>query len=133
MNLNLASRLKELNQRKKELNDELKNVNAEIEAVEQELASDMLNDEVQNFTYDGTLFYLSSKVYANPEPTLKDTLFARLKEMGYGDLVYETVNSNTFAAFIREQLEQNDDKLPEWLNGLVKVYEKTTIGLRKSK
>jgi len=131
MDLELAKKLKELNEKKKDLNNELKNINEEIEKAEHELIEEMLNNEIQNFTYDGTMFYITTKVYANPEPTTKDTLFKKLKEYGYENLVYETVNSNTFSAFVREQMDENDKELPEWLNGLVNICEKTIIGMRR--
>ena len=131
MDLELAKKLKELNEKKKDLNNELKSINEEIEKTEYELIEEMLNNEIQNFTHDGTMFYITTKVYANPEPTTKDTLFKKLKEYGYENLVYETVNSNTFSAFVREQMDENDKELPEWLNGLVNIYEKTIIGMRR--
>jgi hypothetical protein len=30
-------------------------------------------------------------------------------------------------------MEANDGELPEWLKGLVNVFEKTTVALRKAK
>jgi hypothetical protein len=91
----------------------------------------MLEEEMQNFTRNGLIFYLSTKIYASAVADRKEELFAWLKENGYGDLVYETVNANSLAAFIREQLEEVEE-LPEELAKLVNVYEKTTVGMRKA-
>lgn len=77
------------------------------------------------------MFYLQTKIYASAVPERKSELFAWLKENGYGDLVYETVNANSLAAFVREQLEEADE-LPEGLEELVNVHEKTTVGMRKA-
>lgn len=129
----LADRLKELKEKKKALEDELKALNAELEATEYELAQMMINEELPSFSRAGTTFYVSTKVYASPLADKKTELFERLKQLGYGDLIYETVNNNTFSAFVKEQMAENDDQLPEWLNGLVSVYEKTSIGMRKAK
>jgi hypothetical protein len=129
----LADKLKELKERKKAIEDELKKINAELEATEAELAQAMINEELPSFSRAGTTFYVSTKVYASPLAEKKAELFDTLKQRGYGDLIYETINHNTFSAFIKEQMSENNDQLPEWLNGLVSVYEKTTIGMRKSK
>ena len=51
---------------------------------------------------------------------------------GYGGLIYETVNANSLSAFVREQISENDDVLPDWLEGLVSVFEKTTVGVHKA-
>jgi len=54
------------------------------------------------------------------------------KAEGFGELVQETVNSNSLSAFVKEQITENGDVLPDWLNGLVNIYEKTTVGVRKA-
>lgn len=133
MDLQLADKLKELRDKKKQLENEIKEINTEIEATEQELVQQMLEEEMQNFSRNGTLFYLNTKTFASPVPEQKQQLYQVLKDNGYGDLVYETVNSNSLSAFVKEQIEQNEDKLPAWLDGLVNVYDKTTIGMRKVK
>ncbi|WP_026486701.1 gp33 family protein [Caldanaerobius polysaccharolyticus] len=129
----LAEKLKSLRERKKALEEEAKNLSHEIEETEAELTSRMIESEMQSFQKAGTLFYLNTKVFASPIPEKKQQLFQALKDNGYGDLVYETVNSNSLSAFVKEQIEQNEDKLPEWLDGLVNVYDKVTIGMRKAK
>ena len=63
---------------------------------------------------------------------MKDELFAALRSEGFGDLIYETVNANSLSAFVKEQISENGDALPEWLTGLVNVFEKTTVGVRKA-
>ena len=62
----------------------------------------------------------------------KEELFAALRGEGFGDLVYETVNANSLSAFVKEQISENGDTLPAWLDGLVNVFEKTTVGVRKA-
>lgn len=127
----LADWLRGLRERKKDLQDELKAVNAEIDEAEQKLVDLMINEEMQNFTRNGQTFYLMSKTYASAVADRKSELYAWLKEHGFGDLVQETVNANSLAAFVREQLEEAD-MLPEGLAELVSVYEKTTVGIRKA-
>jgi hypothetical protein len=62
----------------------------------------------------------------------KEELFEALRVEGHGGLIYETVNANSLSAFVREQISENDDVLPEWLNSLVNVFEKNTVGVRKA-
>ena len=33
---------------------------------------------------------------------------------------------------MKEQVAENGDMLPDWLDGLVNVFEKTTVGVRKA-
>jgi len=127
----LADRLKDLRVMKTDLDQQIKEVNAEIEKVEQALSQAMLAEEMQNFVRGGLMYYLQTKTYASAVADRKPELFQWLKENGYGDMVQETVNTNTLAAFVREQLEESDE-LPGGLDDLVNIYEKTTVGMRKA-
>ena len=128
----LADRLKELRDTKKELEQKLKLINAEIEEVDFNLANAMMESETQNFTRSGVMFCLTNTTRASVASERKDELFEALRAEGYGGLIYETVNANSLSAFIKEQMSENNDTLPEWLNGLVNVFEKTTVGVRKA-
>ena len=92
----------------------------------------MADTETQNFTRNGTMFCLTNTTRASATAGRKDELFEALREAGYGDLVYETVNANSLSAFVKEQTTENGDALPQWLAGLVTVFEKTTVGVRKT-
>mgnify|MGYP001452867061 FL=1 len=128
----LADELRELRETKKRLEDELKAVGLEIDRVDASLAQRMADAETQNFTLNGTMFCLTSTTRASAAAGRKDELFAALREAGFGDLVYETVNANSLSAFVKEQTTENGDNLPQWLDGLVTVFEKTTVGVRKA-
>lgn len=128
----LADKLKELKARKKELEDAAKEISTEIETVDQEMVQMMIDQEMQNFSRAGTLFYLNTKTYTSPVAEKKPELFTALKDEGFGDLIKETVDSRSLSAFVNEQIEENDDKLPDWLDGLVNTFDKTTIGMRKA-
>ena len=128
----LADELRELRETKKRLEDELKAVGLEIDRVDTSLAQRMSDTETQNFTRNGTMFCLISTTRASATAGHKDELFEALRTAGYGDLVYETVNANSLSAFVKEQTTENGDTLPEWLAGLVTVFEKTTVGVRKA-
>ena len=129
----LADRLKELRERKTELAEETKANNAEIEDAEYRLSQLMAQTETQSFQRAGTLFYLTTKTYASADKEHKDELFDALRNEGYGSLITETVNANSLSAFVKEQMSENDDVLPDWLEGKVNVFDKVTVALRKSK
>ena len=128
----LADELRELKETKKRLEDDLKAVGFDIDRVDADLAKHMIDAETQNFTRNGTMFCLTNSTRASATAGRKNELFESLREAGYGDLVYETVNANSLSAFVKEQTTENGDILPEWLDGLVTVFEKTTVGVRKA-
>ena len=128
----LADRLKSLRDMKKEAEQHLEAVNTELTEVDAMLAQLMIDSETQNFTRSGTMFCLTNTTRASAMADRKEDLFEVLRAEGYGGLIYETVNANSLSAFVREQISENDDILPDWLNGLVNVFEKTTVGVRKA-
>lgn len=129
----LADKLKELRDKKQHLAEETKKNNAEIEETEYKLSLEMASSETQSFNRSGTLFYLCTKLYASAVKENKAELYEALKNEGYGSLITETVNANSLSAFVKEQMADNDDILPDWLEGKVNVFDKVTIGIRKSK
>lgn len=128
----LADRLKELREAKNAAEEELKSINAEIDDVEYRLSELMISNETQNFTRAGTMFCLSTTTRASAAAGMKEELFDALRSKGFGELIYETVNANSLSAFVKEQIAENGDKLPDWLKGLVNVFEKTTVTMRKA-
>jgi len=78
------------------------------------------------------MFCLTTKTRASAVAGSKEELYAALRAQGYGDLVYETVNANSLSSFVKERIEESGDALPEWLIGLVNVFDKTTVGVRKA-
>ena len=128
----LAEHLKQLREEKKNAEQWLKEINAEIDKTEYALVQLMAETETQNFTRAGTMFSLTTKTRASAMVGRKEELYMALKENGYGDMVYETVNANSLSAFVKEQISENQDTIPDWLNGLVNVYEQTTVSVRSA-
>jgi chromosome segregation ATPase len=128
----LAEKLKSLRDEKSEAEAQLKEINAQIDETDYRLSELMAETETQNFTRSGTMFCLTTKTRASAVAGSKEELYTALREQGYGDLVYETVNANSLSSFVKEQIGENEDVLPEWLDGLVNVFEKTTVGVRKA-
>ena len=130
--LEWADRLKALRDRKAELEAELKEINARIDDADWHLSNLMAESETQNFTHAGTMFCLTTQTRASAAAGRKDDLFRALRGEGYGDMITETINANNLSAFVKEQISEHGDTLPEWLEGLVSVFEKTTVGVRKA-
>lgn len=128
----LADQLKTLREDKRNLEERLKKVNAAIDEVDYQLSEAMAASETQNFTRAGTMFYLTSTTRASAIAGQKEALFDALRGAGYENLIQETVNANSLSAFVREQIAENSDALPGWLDGLVNVFEKTTVGVRNA-
>ena len=128
----LAEELKNLRDSKKEVEQRKKDIDAELDKVERELADLMAGTETQNFTKSGTMYSLTVKNRASAVAERKDKLYDALKKNGYGDLVYETVNANSLSAFVNEQVAQNEDNLPAWLEGLVNIYEQAKVSVCKA-
>ena len=128
----LADQLRELKETKKLAVQELKEITEEIDRVDAALAEQMIAAETQNFTRNGTMFCLTNTTRASATAGRKEELFSALRGAGFGDLVYETVNANSLSAFVKEQTTENGDALPQWLDGLVAVFEKTTVSVRKA-
>ena len=128
----LADRLRALRDEKVEAEQRVKELNAEIDEVDYRLSELMADTETQNFTRAGMMFCLTTKTRASATAGRKEELLKALRGEGYGDLVYETVNANSLSAFVKEQMAENGDVLPAWLGGLVNVFEKTGVSLRKA-
>jgi len=128
----LADELKSLRDTKADLDQQAKDVAERIDEVDYRLSELMAETETQNFTRAGTMFCLTTKTRASAAAGVKDSLYAALKDNGFGDLVYETVNANSLSSFVKEQIEGNGDALPDWLEGLVNVFDRTTVSVRKS-
>ena len=129
----LADRLKAAKDRKKELDAETKANNAVTEDLDRQLSEAMAEQEVDRFSRNGSLFYLSSRLFASPRAGEKEPMIAALKANGYGDLVTETVNANTLASFAKERMAESETgELPGWLDAVVSTFEKVSVGVRKS-
>lgn len=128
----LADTLRALRDEKAGAEQRLKEINAAIDEADFRLSELMAETETQNFTRAGMMFCLTTKTRASATAGRKEELFSALRGAGFGDLVYETVNANSLSAFVKEQIAENGDALPSWLDGLVNVFEKTSVSLRKS-
>lgn len=128
----LAEQLRALREQKEAAEQRLRELSAKIDETDYRLSELMAESETQNFTRGGVTYYLVTKTRASAAAGRKEELFAALRREGYGELVMETVNANSLSSFVKERIEENEDILPDWLSGLVNVFEKTSVGMRKA-
>ena len=129
--LELSDRLKELRTQKSDLEREVKGINEEIDGVTTEMIDLMTTEELTSFNRNGTTFSLVTQEYPAPEPERKGELWEVMKKNGFEDLF--TINSQTLSATVKELIAANEGVLPEWLDGLIKIAEKISIRVAKSK
>ena len=129
--LKLSDRLKELRTQKSDLEREVKGINEEIDGVTTEMIDLMTTEELTSFNRNGTTFSLVTQEYPAPEPERKGELWEVMKKNGFEDLF--TINSQTLSATVKELIAANEGVLPEWLDGLIKIAEKNSIRVAKSK
>ena len=128
----LADELKSARDRKKELEAQVKALSAQVEQLDQELSEAMTEAECDKFSHSGMTFYLKNRLFASPKAGRKAEMMQALKDNGYGELVTETVNANTLSSFLGEMDVVTEEDLPNWLSGKVGVYQKTSVGVRRS-
>ena len=128
----LAEHLRELRDEKDAAEQRLKEINQQLDDTNYELSELMAETETQNFTRGGMMFYLTTKTRASAVAGTKEELFEALRTQGYGSLVTDIVNANSLSSFVKEQIEANGEAVPEWLDGLVNVFDKTQVALKKA-
>lgn len=129
--LTLADKLKAARDRKAQLEDELKAANGDITLIEDALIETMTQEECTGFKRGDRSFSLLIREFPAAVPEAKEQLYAEMKHHGFEHLF--TINSLTLQATLKELKANNDDSLPEWLDGLVRISEKPSIRMTKSK
>lgn len=127
----LADQLKAAKDKKKELDAEIKELGARIDELDLALSDAMAEAECERFSRNGNTFYLNTRLYASPIAGQKEAMFQAPKDNGYGEIVTETVNANTLASFVKEQMAENGDEVPAWIAEVVNIFEKVSVGIRK--
>lgn len=130
--IELASQLRTLKEKEARLKDELSNTRIQIKNIKKDLVNQMINYEVQNFKHNDNIFYLTTNIYVSDVASRREELYSTLRDNGYGSLIKETVHPQTLKAFVKELMAENGDEVPEWLNGLVTVYEEQEVRMKKA-
>ena len=129
--LNAADTLKALRNEKTVLQDKLKEVQESIDAVEAELIQYMTDAECTGFDRNGSRFSLVIREFPGAIPEEKEELYRRMRSHGFEHLF--TINPMTLSGTVKELKANNDDVLPDWLEGVIKVFEQPSIRVSRSK
>lgn len=128
----IADDLVRYRDRKKEIEEALKEINELIAQTEEQLVNLMIEEEMQNFTRNGKQFILTNRTYANAKAGMMPAICEWMKDNGLADMVKKSVHPQTLQAWVKEQLEEAG-ALPEELEPLINVYEKSGISIRMKK
>lgn len=120
---------------KDRLKEEIKKNNAEIEKRKEELAQQMIDDDVPSISVGGYKFFLQDKtIYSKKsEEALQAAgidFLEVLREQGLGDIIVETVNSRTLQSTVKNLVDETGE-LPEELAEVLNKYDTYDIGRRK--
>lgn len=128
----MADRLKALQEEKKTLEESVKALGTEIAECDRRLSDAMAEADLDRFSRGGSTFFLKNRLFASPAAGRKDEMIQALKDHDCGALVVETVNVNTLASYIKELREATGEDIPAWLADYVNLYDKISVGIRKS-
>lgn len=129
--LELADQFKELKDRKANLQEALKGIQEQLDETEAKLIEIMTTEECDGFKRGGSNFSLVVRSYPGVIPDMKEQLYDVMKKQGFEHLF--TINPQTLSATVKELKANNDDVLPEWLNGFIQIYEQPSIRVAKSR
>jgi hypothetical protein len=112
----------DLQEKKEKLKNELSLVQLKMDRMEQELIDCMQNEDLESFKDSnyGTVYMRNS---CRAQLLDHDVAFQWLRDNGYGDIIKETVNSNTLSAIVKD--------LPEEIAGIAR-FDSIKICRRKS-
>ena len=129
----LATRLKGLKDTKEQLAEAVKQNNAEIEKTEIELSNLMIEEGNDGFELNGYKFTLQYKDMFSTTVDKRSDLIEALKMHGIDreEIITETVPAPKLNSIMRSIYEQNGEELPEEFDGIVTIYTKQGVGVRK--
>lgn len=112
----------DLKTEKKRLADETKENNAAIEQTEKEIIGLILDMAEASGIDDPTAFKVkmggreygvTTKTYYNIKAEDRDVAFAKLRELGLGDLIVQTIDRRTLTSQLAQIMDEHGGELPE--------------------
>lgn len=125
----LADKYYEARQDKEQKEQTYKDACSVVDQLEGELLAKMIDNELDNFKRNGIQYSAVTREYLSANPETKDELYKRFKEKGFESLF--TINANTLSGFVKERKKENENVMPDWLDGLINTFEKQSIRIRK--
>lgn len=129
VNISLARRLVEIDAEQDDLGSKVSALKDERAGIEAQLIDQYAMAGVQSVRVDGKSVYLRHDTYAKILD--KDKLIPVLRRTKHGDIVKETVNSNTLSALVREIFD-GQHKVPKAWDGVLTVSDKFSIRVVKA-
>ena len=128
--------------RKRDLESEVNLIKKQLAPLEAQLIDDLAEEGLRSkTTAGGVTVYLNRKIYARAGELGKPAACKALREVGLGDLVEESFNTNTLSAHFRQIAKDYiaehghgatlDDLLPEPLRGAIHLSEDHRLGLTR--
>ena len=129
----LAAKLKALRDKKEELAEATKQNNADIEATELELSNLMIEEGNDGFELNGYKFTLQYKDIFSSTVDKRQALIEALKLHGIDreEIITETVPAPKLNSIMKSIYEENGEELPEEFEGIVTIFTKQGVGVRK--
>ena len=129
----LAAKLKALRDKKEELAEATKQNNADIEATELELSNLMIEEGNDGFELNGYKFTLQYKDIFSSTVDKRPALIEALKLHGVDreEIITETVPAPKLNSIMKSIYEENGEELPEEFEGIVTIFTKQGVGVRK--
>ena len=112
-----------------ELGRERKALGEQLEELEWQLIQTMDESDLKSFKRNGINITAVTTPCLSAEADRKHELWDLMRDKGYESLF--SINAQTLQAELRRMLEENGGQLPDWLEGLVKQYDKRGIQVRK--
>jgi hypothetical protein len=110
---------------RRDLELRLKQIKERRQELEEKLLSQFEESGVQSMRVNGMTVYMHRQLWANHNGD-KETTVQALRASGLGDMIYETFNSQTLSAWVRE-MEDIDTEIPEAVRPHLKLSERFSI------
>ena len=130
----LADKLQDLRAEKTALEARAKEIGKVIQKTEAALHTEMLTENVDKFTRNGETFSPIKQLFISSRKEHKAALFAALRANGYDNMIIETIPAQKLIGFARDLRGDETEPskwMPTWLDGLVSIYEKPSVNIRK--
>ena len=117
---------------RKKLKAKYEKLGKELEAMEGPLLTHMADEQTDKINLvGGYVVYTDTKIWPRLLASREEVIKA-LKECGHGDIVAESYNTNTLAAWLRE-LDMEEKELPEELQDFIEPNRVTSLISKKFK
>ncbi len=107
-----------------DLKTELDVVDGRLKELEERLANQMIEGDAKAARVGGFEFSATTKINWKPVAAQRDALVAALKD-GAPELVKESVNASTLAAYLRKHETQLEKESPSWWDAAKSCVQRT--------